>query len=288
MTVLQAVVLAVIQAATEFLPVSSSAHLILTRWIFGWEDPGLAFDVALHFGTLLALAAHFAGTWVRIVGNALGFRFGRPGIPAGDQDLDRNPALLWHLALASIPAALAGLLIHDIVETHLRNPLVIVLMLVAVGLLILLADRGGAQDCGLDSVSIPGFLLVGCAQAVALVPGTSRSGITIAAGLALRLRREAAARLSFLLSMPVVFGASLKTGLEMLVGSQPARIEAWPLTVGIAVSAVVGYFVIDAFLRYLRVASLAPFVWYRFGLGAVVLVLTAIRAPLAVAALGRS
>jgi len=275
MTVLQAAVLAIVQAATEFLPVSSSAHLVLARWLFGWEDPGLAFDVALHFGTLLALAAYFARTWVRIIANALGRRGGQAGAAGADRDLDRSPCLLWHLALATVPAAVAGLLVQDIIETHLRSPLVIASMLVAVGVVLLRADRQGARGGDLGSLSLLGLVLVGCAQAVALVPGTSRSGVTIAAGLLLGLRRDAAARLSFLLAMPVVLGASLKTGVETLGGGGPSSVEAWPLTVGIGVSAIAGYFVIAAFLRYLQASSLAPFVYYRFGVGALVLVLLA-------------
>lgn len=275
MTVLQAAVLAVVQAATEFLPVSSSAHLVLARWLFGWQDPGLAFDVALHFGTLLALAAYFARTWVRIIANGFGQRGGHAGASGTDRDLDGSPRLLWHLALSTVPAAVAGLLVQDIIETHLRSPLVIASMLVAVGFVLLRADRQGARGSDLGSLSLVRCVLVGCAQAVALVPGTSRSGVTIAAGLLLGLRRDAAARLSFLLAMPVVLGASLKTGIETLVGAGPRSVEAWPLTVGIAVSAIAGYFVIAAFLRYLRASSLAPFVYYRFAVGALVLALLA-------------
>ena len=275
MTVLQAAVLAVVQAATEFLPVSSSAHLVLVRWLFGWQDPGLAFDVALHFGTLLALAAYFARTWMRIIANAFGWRAGQAGAAGADRGLDRSPRLLWHLALATLPAAVAGLLVQDIIETHLRSPLVIASMLVAVGVVLLRADRHGARGGDLGSLSLLGCVVVGCAQAVALVPGTSRSGVTIAAGLLLGLRRDAAARLSFLLAMPVVLGASLKTGVETLGGEGPSSVEAWPLTVGIGVSAIAGYFVIAAFLRYLQASSLAPFVYYRFGVGALVLVLLA-------------
>ncbi|MDE0104843.1 MAG: undecaprenyl-diphosphate phosphatase [Bryobacterales bacterium] len=275
MTVLQAAVLAVVQAATEFLPVSSSAHLVLVRWLFGWQDPGLAFDVALHFGTLLALAAYFARTWMRIIANGFGWRAGQAGAAGADRDLDRSPRLLWHLALATLPAAVAGLLVQDIIETHLRSPLVIASMLVAVGVVLLRADRHGARGGDLGSLSLLGCVVVGCAQAVALVPGTSRSGVTIAAGLLLGLRRDAAARLSFLLAMPVVLGASLKTGVETLVGSGPRGVEAAPLMVGIAVSAIVGYFVIAEFLRYLQASSLALFVYYRFGVGALVLALLA-------------
>ncbi len=273
MSVLQAAFLALVQAATEFLPVSSSAHLVLTRWLLGWEDPGLAFDVALHFGTLLALVAYFAGTWARIVANAIGDGFARGRNSAHVADLDGNPRLLWHLALATVPAAVAGLLFQGLIEDHFRQPPVIGSMLIGVGIVLWLADRRGSSGGNLGTLSLGGLLAIGCAQALALVPGTSRSGVTIAAGLLLGLRRDAAARLSFLLATPVVLGASLKTGVDVLTAPAPALSEPWPLAVGIAVSALAGYVVIAAFLRYLRTASLAPFVYYRVAFGMIVIVL---------------
>ena len=269
----QAAILALVQAVTEFLPISSSAHLVLVRWLLGWDDPGLAFDVALHFGTLLALTAYFARTWTRILGLGIGWRPQEPPRGHPDRDLHANPRLLWFLAAATLPAACAGLALQEAVETHLRSPFVIGSMLVAVGIVIWQAERAGQLRKELDRLPFAGALAIGCAQTLALVPGTSRSGITIAAGLFLGLTRQAAARFSFLLAMPVVLGASLKTGLDLFAADRPAAPELAPLAVGVAVSAVAGYAVISVFLQYLQRSTMAPFVWYRLAFGIIVLVL---------------
>ena len=269
----QAAILALVQAVTEFLPISSSAHLVLVRWLLGWDDPGLAFDVALHFGTLLALTAYFARTWARILGLGVGWRPQDPPRGHPDRDLYANPPLLWFLAAATLPAACAGLALQETVETHLRSPFVIGSMLVAVGIVIWQSERAGQLRKELDRLPFAGALVIGCAQTLALVPGTSRSGITIAAGLFLGLTRQAAARFSFLLAMPVVLGASLKTGLDLFGAARPAAPELAPLAVGVAVSAVAGYVVISVFLRYLQRSTMAPFVWYRLTFGIIVLVL---------------
>lgn len=268
---LQVIVLALVQALTEFLPVSSSAHLVLVRWFLGWSDSGLAFDVALHVGTLLALTAYFATTWIRILGLAAGRRLLAPGRDHPDRDLYHNPGLLWHLVAATLPAAIAGLTLKGVIETHLRTPAVIGSMLVGVGCFIWWADRRARLHKGLDKLSFPGAMFTGGAQALALVPGTSRSGITIAAGLLLGLERRAAARFSFLLAMPVVFGAGLKTALDLLNGSAPTSATAADIALGIAVSAASGYAVIKYFLRYLQTSTVAPFVYYRLAIGLVVL-----------------
>ena len=283
MDLLQAVVLALVQAFTEFLPVSSSAHLVLVRWLLGWGDPGLAFDVALHFGTLLALTAYFARTWIRILGLAVGRRILEPPPGHPDRDLYANPRLLWFLATATLPAAAAGLSLQGVIETHLRSPLVIGGMLIAVGGVIWWAERKGRLERRLDSLTLAGAVAIGCAQALALVPGTSRAGITIAAGLCLGLTRAAAARFSFLLAMPVVLGAALKTGLETFgagAGAQPTA----ELAAGVAVSAVAGYAVISLFLRYLQRSTMTPFVYYRWALGIIVLVLAGASGPMALPA----
>ena len=271
MDLLQVVVLALVQAFTEFLPISSSAHLVLVRWALGWEDPGLFFDVALHFGTLVALAGYFLPTWCRILGLAAGRRILVP--PAGhpDRDLFENPRLLWYLVAATLPAVAAGLALQDVIESHLRSPFVIGTMLVAVGALIWWADRRLRRGEGLDALTLAGAMAIGFAQSIALVPGTSRSGITIAAGLVLGLGRVAAARFSFLLAMPIVLGAGVKTGVDTLGGTMPPSVELFPLAVGVAVSAIAGYAVIAIFLRYLQRATMAPFVYYRFAVGALVL-----------------
>ncbi len=280
MDLFQVVVLALVQALTEFLPISSSAHLVLVRWLLSWDDPGLFFDVALHFGTLLALLAYFARTWIRILGLACGRRILEPGPQHPDRDLYDNPSLLWFLAAATVPAACAGLALQEIIETHLRTPVVIGVMLISVGCVIWWAERSRLH-LGLDALSLRGALLIGCAQALALVPGTSRAGITIAAGLFLGLRRQDAARFSFLLAMPVVLGAALKTGLDTLDGAMPGPQEATAVAAGVAVSAAAGYAVITAFLRFLQRSTMAPFVYYRWAFGIIVLLLASTSGPLA-------
>ena len=284
MDLVQVAILALVQALTEFLPISSSAHLVLIRWLLGWEDPGLAFDVALHFGTVLALTAYFARTWARILGSAAGLGMRRPAPGDPDRDLDRNPRLLWFLAAATVPAACAGLVFQDAIEAHLRSPAVIATMLIGVGCVIWWADRNARQDRSLGDLSLGSCLLIGCAQALALVPGTSRAGATIAAALLLGLERQAAARFSFLLAMPIVAGAALKTGLDSLGEASGHAGEYLPLGLGVAVSAVAGYGVIALFLRYLQRATMAPFVYYRWAFGILVLVLAGTDAELALLA----
>lgn len=276
----QVIVLALLQALTEFLPISSSAHLVLVRWLLGWDDPGLFFDVALHFGTLLALLAYFARTWIRILGLACGRQVLEPMPGHPDRDLYENPKLLWLLAVATVPAAAAGLASQEIIETHLRTPAVIGVMLLSVGCLIWWAERSHLH-LGLDALSLRGALLIGCAQAVALVPGTSRAGITIAVGLFLGLRRHDAARFSFLLAMPVVLGATLITGADTLHAGTPGPQEAAALAAGVAVSAAAGYAVIRVFLRFLQRFTLKPFVYYRWAFGIIVLLLASTSGPLA-------
>ena len=273
MDLLQVAVLALVQALTEFLPISSSAHLVVAPWLMGWRDYGLAFDVALHFGTLLAVSAYFAKTWLRLLALAAGRRVLAPPKGHPDESLYDNPRLLAYIAAASVPAAAAGFALKGMVETTLRNPLTIGVMLIAAGLGIGWADRRGGKQRGLESLDLRGALLVGCAQALALIPGTSRSGATIAAGLLLGLNRAAAARFSFLLACPVVLGAALKTAWDALQSGPPAA-ESLPLpAVGILVSAAAGYAVIAVFLKYLQTATLMPFVYYRLAFGILVVTL---------------
>jgi undecaprenyl-diphosphatase len=272
MSLLQVVVLALVQAATEFLPVSSTAHLVLVPWLLGWDDPGLLFDIALHLGTLGAVLVYFARSWVRLIS----FGFGRPILAPepGDPDevIYRNPRLFWFLVAATFPAGIAGLALEDYVESTLRSPVVIGVMLIAVGLLIWLAERRGQLDDDLDRMSLRQAMLIGCAQAIALIPGTSRSGITIAAALLLGFRRPAAARFSFLLSSPIIAGASLKAALDVWEEGIPLAMQV-PFFVGIVVSAVAGYAVIALFLRYLQRATMSVFILYRVIFGIIVLAL---------------
>ena len=273
MPIYQAVVLALVQAATEFLPISSTAHLILVPWLLGWDDPGLPFDIAVHLGTLAAVLIYFAKTWVRLGFLTLRRRVLEPKPHEPDYDLYENPRLFAFLVAATFPAGIAGLMLEGYVETTLRSPFVIGFMLVAIGGLIWWAERRGRFDRDLGRVSFGDAMVIGCAQAVALIPGTSRAGITIAAALFRGLRRSAAARFSFLLSSPIIAGASCKAAYDAWgQGGLAPELQA-PFAAGMLVSAVSGYAVIAFFLRYLQRATLRPFIYYRVIFGIMVLAL---------------
>jgi len=273
MSLTQAFVLALIQGLTEFLPISSSAHLALTPWLFGWKDQGLAFDIALHFGTLLAVAIYFFRDWMQVIAQGCGLRLGH------DPELKRNPNLLWLLAAASLPVGIAGLLFKEYAETALRSPWVIGTMLIAVGLLMYWADANSKRNKSIDHITLFDAMVIGVAQALAIVPGTSRSGITITAGLFQSLDRSAAARFSFLLSTPAIFAAAAKQFLDLnKAGGVPEAMVA-PMIVGITVSAVSGWAAIGFLMIYLRRASLRAFVLYRVFFGIIILALAFFRHP---------
>ena len=278
MPLYQAVVLAVVQGLTEFLPVSSTAHLVLFPWLLGWKDPGLPFDVALHAGTLLAVLAYFWRYWVEII--ALGFGLGgsstAPGVSIAShsarEDLRQNPRLLWFMVVATIPAALAGYRFERAADEQLRSPTIIGIALIVVALFMWLGDRLGKRERDLGHVGFLDSFLVGVAQALAVIPGVSRSGITMTAGLFEKMKRETAARFSFLLSTPIIAGACLKKGMEIRHEGLPHDMRL-PFICGIAVSALVGYLVIAVLIRYLERRTFKVFVVYRIVLGVVVLLL---------------
>jgi undecaprenyl-diphosphatase len=272
MSLFEVVVLALVQAATEFLPVSSTAHLVLVPWLLGWEDPGLLFDIALHLGTLVAVLTYFARSWVRLVFLGLGKRVLPPEPGDPDEVLYENPRMFWFLVAATFPAGIAGLLLEDYVEGALRSPVVIGVMLIAVGLLIWWAEKRGRLDDDLDRMSLRQAMLIGCAQAIALIPGTSRSGITIATALFMGFKRPAAARFSFLLSSPIIAGASAKAAFDVMGDGIPPEMHI-PFLVGILVSAVSGYAVIALFLRYLQRSTMRVFIYYRVIFGIIVVAL---------------
>jgi undecaprenyl-diphosphatase len=267
MPIHQAIVLALVQAITEFLPVSSSAHLALAPWLFGWKDQGLTFDIALHFGTLLAVLIYFARDWVQIFAQTVGINY------SPDPDLRLNHRLLWLLALASLPIGVFGLLFEKHAETTLRNPLIIGTMLVLVGVVMWYADRAGRRDRTIGSVGVIDAVVIGFAQALAIVPGTSRSGATITAGLFRGLDRHSAGRFSFLLSTPAITAAAAKASYDLYKHGGVAPDMQAPFLVGMAVSAVVGCLVIALFLRFLRAHSLNVFIYYRIAFGLLVLAL---------------
>ena len=273
MSLARAVILAVVQGLTEFLPISSSAHLALAPWLFGWRDQGLVFDIALHLGTLAAVLIYFFRDWVQIIAQGFGLRFGT------SEELARNPRLLWLLAAGTVPVAITGLLLEEQVETVFRHPVPIGIMLISVGILMGVADRLGKRRRHLGEVGLADCMFVGAAQAIAVIPGTSRSGITITAALFRHLDREAAARLSFLLSTPAIGGAALlAVGRLIEQGGVPAGMVA-PFVAGILASALTGCLVIAALLRYLRRHSLKFFVYYRVIFGIIIIALALFRPP---------
>jgi len=273
MPLAQVVVLALVQGFTEFLPVSSTAHLYLTSWLFGWQVESLDFDISLHIGTLLAVLIYFAKDWVQIVAQGFGVAFGK------DDELRHNHMLLWLLAIATIPVGIAGLVFGKQAETSWRTPYVMGVMLVTVGLLMWFAENASRKLRDLASLNGPDALAIGLAQALAVIPGTSRSGITISAGLFRDLSREAAARFSFLLSTPAIAAAAAKALYDMKKQGGLHGIFTTNFIVGVAVSAVSGWLVIAWFLAYLRRSGLRPFVYWRIIFGIIVIALAFIRRP---------
>ena len=273
MPILQVIVLAVVQGLTEFLPVSSTAHLYLTSWLLGWHTEALDFDIALHIGTLLAILLYFLRDWLQILAQGLGVRFGR------DEELKHNRTMLWLLAIATIPVGVFGYVFKEQAETTWRNPFVIGVMLVAVGVVMWLAERAGRMRRDLSSLNLPDSVVIGLAQALSIVPGTSRSGVTISAGLFNDFDRQSAARFSFLLSAPAIAAAAGKALYDMHKHGGLHAILNAPFVVGVAVSALTGCVAIGWFLHYLRRSSLLPFVYYRIIFGIIVLALAFIRRP---------
>ncbi|MCC6387135.1 MAG: undecaprenyl-diphosphatase UppP [Dehalococcoidia bacterium] len=271
MEFVRAAILGIVQGLTEFLPVSSSGHLVLIPALFGWEDQGLSFDVGLHLGTLLAILGYFWRDWVEMVrvGTAdlarYQFRFSR----------HRRPSqFLWLIALGSVPAAVVGFLFNDWIEEHVRQPWLIAITLAAVGAVMLYADSRGTRARTMSSIGVVDAVVIGVAQACALIPGVSRSGATITTGLFRGLDRNDAARFAFLLGTPAFVGAALLKGKDL---ASETSTDLAALGVGFICSAVVGFLVIHFLLRYLRTRSLAVFVWYRFGVAALTLVIAGIR-----------
>ena len=272
MSYLQAVVLALVQGVTEFLPISSSAHLVLVPRVLGWADQGLGFDVATNTGTLGAVILYFRRELVRVTAAGWGSLCGAfgSGARSRSEPLPFDARLAWAVALGTVPVVVAGLLAYDLVAGAARDPLVIAVTSIAFGLLLWWADRAGARQRALEELSWWDAAVVGCAQALALIPGTSRSGITITAGLAQGFTREDAARFSFLLYVPVGVLAAGKAAWE--AWSAGIQVESLgPTLVGFAVAAVSAYLAIGALLAWVRRQSLTVFVVYRVVLGVVIL-----------------
>lgn len=260
MTIFQALVLGVVQGLGEFLPISSSAHLVLVPWALGWQYAGLTFDVALHMGTLIAVVAFFWRDWFNIVDRGLRRRQAREN------------ALFWYLVAATIPGAVFGYVFEEQAETVFRAPVLIGIMLMVMGVVLYLVDLKAARYKKMENITLGDSLLIGVSQAFAIIPGVSRSGVTMMAGRFRGMTRESAARFSFLLSTPIIIGA----GIFKLKDLTPGDINAIFLT-GVVTSAVVGFLSIKFLLNYLSERSFAVFVWYRLAAGAAVILLAMVR-----------
>lgn len=257
MTILQAIIMGLVQGLGEFLPISSSAHLVLVPWLFNWEDPGLTFDIALHFGTLIAVAIYFWKDWLRL--------FSKGFTDAKSTD----GRLFWYLVFATIPGALIGFALEKKAETVFRSPVLIAVMLILLGAILYWADRKSAKKTEINNITLRTSLLIGISQALAVIPGVSRSGITMTTALLLGLTREAATRFSFLLSAPIIFGAAV-VKLPSVISS-PAGITSG-FIIGMVVSCLTGLAAIGFLLRFVQTKTFLPFAWYRFILGALVII----------------
>ena len=253
MTVLHALVLGIVQGLGEFLPISSSAHLVLIPWLFGWEDPGLTFDVALHMGTLFAVVLYFWKDWVRLVTAAL------------RRQASDDKRIFWYLVIATIPGALFGLALEKKAETTFRAPLLIGIMMIVMGIILYLADKR-RQSRKMNTMTLADAIWIGLSQALAIIPGVSRSGSTMTTARFLNLTREDAARFSFLMSTPIILGA----GVMKLRHLTMASIDL-PFSVGVISAFVVGILSISFLLRYLKTSNFGLFVGYRFIIGVIVI-----------------
>lgn len=263
MDLIQIVLLSLVQGLTEFLPISSSAHLILVPVLTGWQDQGLAFDVAVHIGTLLAVVSYFRSKLIKMVSEWGGSLVGR--------GMSADAKLAWAVGLGTIPVGLAGLVFKDHIELYLRSPLVIATTTILFGLLLWWADYRGKRQSDEHQMGWQTVLVVALSQIFALIPGTSRSGVTMTAALAMGMTRQGAARFSFLLSIPVIL---LAGGLEVVELIQQGDGVNWAtLLLGTALSAISAYLCIHYFLRLLDRIGMAPFVLYRMILGGLLLLL---------------
>ena len=266
-SLVQVVVLALVQGLTEFLPISSSAHLILGSKVLGWSDQGLTFDVATHFGTLLAVLVFFRTRLLKLASSTV------QGI--AQRETNEEMRFLGRIVIATIPVVIVGVVAKSLVEAHLRSATVIGIATIVFGVLLLVGDKVGKRGREVPDMTNSHALLIGIAQAVALVPGTSRSGITITAALFLGFTRSASAQFSFLLAIPTIAAATLLLGLEAF-NSPLGEVDWFHLGIGVLVSFFSAYLCIDAFLRWIERVGMIPFVLYRLVLGIVLLAVSLI------------
>ena len=272
MPILHAIVLGIVQGLTEFLPISSSGHLIVVPWLFGWDDfsdEGIkkAFDVALHFGTLIAVVAYFRRDVVSLVRNGVRAVF------VSSERANPEGRLAWLLVLSCVPAALVGALFESWIDDTLGGPIVIAVSLVLFGVVLAWADRR-AGSRSLESLNLRDTVLVGAAQVLALNPGTSRSGITMSAARLLGYERDAAVRLSFLMSLPVILGAVVVKVGGLVADGVPDGLLT-PMIVGVITAAISGWIAVSGLLRLVRTRNFDPFVVYRVALAALILLVAA-------------
>lgn len=260
MSIFQAIIYGIVQGITEFLPVSSTAHLTLMPWLFGWPNPGNVFDVALHLGTAAAVIAYFFRDWVRLVAAGV------------TKPKTQDGKLFWFLVIATVPGALAGVALDKYMEAF-TNPLLIGILLILMGVVLYVCDKIGKSNVGLENIGWKRSVLIGAAQVLAIVPGVSRSGITMSAGRAAGIDRESIAKFTFLLSTPIILGDALYHA-KNLAG---VHIDALPFAVAVATAAVVGMISIRFLLDFLKRKSLFVFTVYRFVFGAFVIALYLIR-----------
>ena len=270
--VFQAIVLGIVQGLTEFLPISSTAHLVLVPWLLGWESPllnSLTFDMALHMGTLVAVLAYFARDWIQLIGGFFA--------SLRDWNLQAPGAkLAWLVGIGTIPAIVIGLLLEKLAESTFRSPLQVALVLGAFSFVFLLAERWAKQVRAANSLTFLEATLIGLGQALAIIPGVSRSGATISAGLLLGLDRSAAARYSFLLSTPIIAGAGIKRLYELRAVSITES-DAFLMLIGAVSAGIAGWMCIRWLIRFLGRRGLGAFVWYRLALAFVVIVVYFVR-----------
>ena len=260
MNIIQAIVYGIVQGIGEFLPISSTAHLVLIPWIFGWNDPGVAFDVALHLGTAAAVIIFFFKDWIKLI--SAGIR----------EPKSKDGMLFWLLVLATIPGGLLGIVLDKYMEGF-RNPALIGVMLIVMGIILYYADKHGEREIKIEDIGLKRSLIVGISQVFAIIPGVSRSGITMSAGRLLGIERESIAKFTFLLSTPIIIGDALYHATKM--GSVP--IDKTSFIVAILTAAIVGFLSIKFLLNYLKTKGFGVFAIYRFILGAVVIAIYFVR-----------
>lgn len=283
MTIIQSIVLGLVQGLTEFIPVSSSAHLIIVPWLFKWSDPGLTFDVALHLGTLLALIWFFRKDWVRLI------RAGVASIVERKIGNDPDRKLAWFLVIGTIPGIIAGAfgeskieeLFHKAGTPDTMGAMVSLAVITALlGGALYIAERAAKHLRGMNQVSLKDSIVIGISQALAIFPGVSRSGSTITAGLAIGLQRETAARFSFLLSAPIILGAGAKSALDIhgqIASGAITHADLLPFIVGFVTAGISAYFCVKFLLRFLQKHSTDIFVYYRWLLAAMIIIIAVMR-----------